>query len=429
MSRAVVITVIYAIVGALGVVALSACSDPYEESGPPDEVAIGSLCVPATNSCPASAVLHRDSDLGANRLDFAVHNRGDTAEITVEALPTSTTDQGDTAPVDSDDAEVEPVSQGPLFISRSYVLRDGESTTDRFVQEELFTRKSFRLELRCDGCEARLEYTLASEPLECRSDDDCSGGWLCSQGDGRCVECLNDGDCAEDQTCASTSRRCTPDSPAGCAHPGGGPVGSGGIWLLGLVALVWLRRRRTWRPAASAAAAVVVALAATLGASTAHAETPRASFSLGVGPRLLTGDLGEVTQRGIGVSVAQELRTRYIGGMFELASSYYLTSQPAPPLSRELQVYSVSVGPKFYLPIGPIEASLGIDYRHIGLVSNSLIRTTGPQVNHAAVGGTLEVRYRVAPFDLMLRTGFHPILSLEGSVVSIDLAVGLSAGE
>src|SRR5699024_8237840 len=116
------------------------------------------------------------------------------------------------------------------------------------------------------------------------------------------------------------------------------------------------------------------------------------------------------------------VRGQYIGGRVALGASYYLTTQPSPPLSRELQLYSVSVGPHFYFPIGPVELALGADIRHIGLVSNSLIRLTGPDINYLAAGGSLQIRYPIAGFALILDGGYHRIFGMDSSLLSLNIS-------
>lgn len=419
----------------LALLAAAGCSDPYDESGPADQLSFGTLCAPSTADCPSSALLSRSSAVGANRLDFRLENQGEAASITVEAAypEDAAVDAGpsdaSTADAQSADADTGQTSSDPtVLIARTYVLRAGEQVEDRFVQEELFSLASFRLSVRCDGCTATLDYSLASEPLECRSDDDCSGSWVCSQSDGRCVECLSNADCADNQSCATDTRTCTPPASSGCSHAPGNPPVSPAWPLVALGAVFaagafWRRRRRATGPLI---AAMLVAGIFAARPSPARADPPRASFNLGAGSRFLTGNLGDHTKRGIGLSVSQEVRGTYVGGRVELGASYFLTTQPAPPLSRELQMYSVSLGPQFYLPAGPVAVVIGLDYRHVGLVSNSLVRLTGPQVNHGAAGGTVEVRYALSPLEFMIRGGYHPIFGLDSSLFSIDLAVGLA---
>lgn len=402
------------------VVLAAACSDPYEETGPADEIEIGELCAPSTPDCPSSKLLRRTSALGANRLDFQLTNEGaSAAEITVAALPPDAEPATDVLlqDVGADFPSVD-------LVARSYTLAPGEAVADRFVQEALFTRASFRLVVRCDDCTALLEYALGSEPLECRADDECSGGWICREEVGRCVQCLDDNDCADTQTCSLTSYRCGPEEASGCSQArGDNPLDSPLPYALGSLLLVGFAARRDPKLLIALLAAGCILTAA----STAHAEPPRAAFNLGMGSRFLTGDLGAQTERGIGISVSQELRTTYFGGRVELGASYFLTTQDAPPLSHELEMYSLAIGPQAYIPAGHFQLVVGLDYRHVGLVSNSLVRFTGPDVNYNAAGGSLEVRYRLAPLELMLRGSYHPVFGLDSSLFSIDFAVGLAA--
>ncbi|MFP4597223.1 MAG: hypothetical protein ACLFVJ_03165 [Persicimonas sp.] len=417
----------------------SGCSDAYENSGPSDELIAGQLCVPSSEGCPSAATLRRASAIGANRLDFTLINEGGSAEIRVEAIeaaddrdePADDADFGDGGSGDVGSGDVGPDaggdSAGSVLVARTYSLAPGESISDRFMRTELFTRLSFGLRVYCDGCDARLEYALASEPLECRTDDDCSGGWLCSADDGRCIECRTNGDCADSQTCDLADGRCEPQRSSGCAHTDGSGSGAPmslppALLLVGLFSLALAgKRRRVW-----ATAALALLASGVLDAPGARAAPPRAGINLGVGSRFLTGEMGEQSERGIGLSLSQELRGEYIGGRVELGANYFLTDQSAPPLSRELQLYTVGVGPQFYLPLGATKLVFGLDFRRVGLVSNSLVRITGPEVNHSGAGATVEARYRLAPFEVMVRGGFHSLFGLESSLISVDVAVGLA---
>jgi hypothetical protein len=249
------------------------------------------------------------------------------------------------------------------------------------------------------------------------------------------VECLDNSNCSETQTCDLASHTCTPPDTGGCstaAAGGSGPSLPLVALLLGASFLLIhrLRARRRLRAGGHFVAQIFVmptiAATAFLSPTQARAATPRAGVQLGVGPRLITGKLAPQTRRGIGVSVAQEVRGRYIGGRVALGASYFITTQTAPPLSHELQLYSVAIGPQFYLPVGPLELALGADFRHVGIVSNSLVRLTGHEINYAAAGGTLQVRYQVAGFAIMLGGGYHPIFGLDSSLTSLNLAIGLA---
>lgn len=426
--------------------ALAACSDAFEQSGPSDIVLSGKLCVPAQNACPSSDLLQRGSQVGANQLDFRLQNSGAAAEFAVVAT-IEASQQHDAGPQDANplaadlldaaditqpapDSPTDPGSREPIIlVSRTYQLGAGESVSDRFVSRELLTYSTFQLTLDCAGCQGTLEYTLAADALECRSDDDCSGTWACSRSDGRCVECLKNADCSPSQSCDLGTQTCTPPDAAGCTTSAGGRATppDPAAWLVGFALALGLLalRRRAWRPHARILMIFSALLLATWAAQ-AHAAPPSAALQLGVGPRILTGKLGDDTQRGIGLSVAQEVRGRFVGGRVSLGTSYYLTTQDAPPLSRELQLYSVAIGPQFYLPVEPVEISLGADLRHVGIVTNSLARLTGPSLNFVSAGATLQVRHQFSSFIVMLDAGYHPIFELESALLSLNLSVGLA---
>jgi hypothetical protein len=220
-------------------------------------------------------------------------------------------------------------------------------------------------------------------------------------------------DCNGDQICDLERGRCDPpETTAGCATAGGAPS-----VLLLLFALLAFRRRRL-------VPAVLVAIL--LGALPATASPPRASLSLGTGPRFLSGALGEQSRRGVGFGIGQELRWRHIGAGISLGTSYYLTAQQAPPLSRQLQTYSVTLGPRVYLPIRWFEIAAGVDYRRLGLVNNSLVRITGPRTSFDAVGGNAGFRLRWSGFEIRLEGGAHQALQLPTTFYSADLLVGFT---
>lgn len=421
-----------ALSGLFCLLALGACSDAYDQSGPADILLEGHLCHPATPDCPSTTTLQRANELGANRVDFRLTNHGRPAELAVIAQLTLET-EGDAGDLDASREDIErpgedagdtSSSDPPAGVAHRYQLASGESVSDRFVPEELLTGSPFELSLACDKCEATLDYVLATEPLECRLDSHCSSTWVCRRTDGRCVECLADSHCSSTQTCDLSSQRCTPVDEGGCSSapsPWPAPLP---VALLLIVALGWAQKRqRTPRLGAILLAAALGSVV--LGARPALAASPNASVQIGVGPRLLTGKLGDDTLRGIGLKVAQEVRWRNFGGQLTLGTSYFVTTQHAPPLSHELQLYSVAIGPQFYLPLGPVELAAGADFRHIGVVTNSLVRLTGPEINYLGAGGTLQVRYRFGGLAVLLTGGFHPIFGLDSSIFSMNLALGL----
>lgn len=417
---------LWATVLAALLVSAAGCADPYDASGPSDTVAYGALCAPATADCPSRVTLRRDGR-GANQLDFRIENTGAAAASVVVEVRTEAAELDAGADADTDAGGQDGES---VLVEQTYAVGAGESVADRLTQDQLLTTPTVFLEMRCEGCQVRLEYALSAETIECRSDEECSGTWLCDSARGRCVECLSNGDCASGQTCDEVTRQCKPPSTTSCASAAPSPPASLWLWALVLTLAVVARRWRRRGAASLAALALAVALGGVLvgvlAPGEASAQGMRAKFSAGAGPRYLTGELGDLTKRGIGVTVEQELRSRWAGGVVQLSTSYYLTTQQPPPLSHEFQMYSVLLGPRGYLRLGPIELAAGPDVRRVGLVTNSLVRQTGPEINYLAVGGTLETRYLVEPFELLIRFGYHPIFGLDGGLVSIDVAAGLA---
>lgn len=417
---------------ALIIPAAIGCGDAFEETGPRDAIESGQICVPESETCRAATTLRRDGAVGVNRLDFELQNDGEPTEVTIDILrdgasAVSPPDAGDTGRSDADSADAGGASDAGarpderLVASHTFQLGEGEAVTDHIGRDELSTFDAFTVRLRCDGCSATMTYVLASEPLECRSDDDCGGGWLCDDERGQCIECTSNADCSEGQTCSTQIGRCEPEQ-SGCATSGSPPV-TPFVLLCVAAACLWFVRRR---PRLAGALVALVILFGPL--ATVRADTPRASIDIGAGSRFLTGEMGEHTDRGIGFHVSQELRGDHVGGRLELGAHYFLTHQPAPPLSRELQMYSAAAGPQFYLPVGPAELVAGADYRRVGLMSNALIRITGPENNHHAVGANAGVRYRLAPLEVAIRGGFQSLIGLDSSMVTIDLSVGLASG-
>lgn len=425
------------LIAVLGIVAVG-CSDAYDATGPRDTASAGELCAPPQTDCPSHVTLQRAGALGVSRLDFELRNEGGASEVTIEVLredgPTidldgsSETGTGD-ASNDAAAGDAGSSTNPALLISQTYQLGEGESVTDYIGRETLSTRSQFEVHLRCDDCQARLTYVLASEPLECRTEDDCGGGWSCDDERGYCVECISNADCSEEQECSMESNRCTPEQAGGCnaaasEHP---PWGALVVAIVAFVMVGFLNSRRR-RKHAAVVGAVLIATAITLAPDEASADPPRAGIHVDLGSRFLMGAMGEETDRGIGLNLSQELRGRHFGGRVELGANYFLTHQPPPPLSRELQMYHVAIGPQFYLPVGPVELFAGVDYRRIGLMANSLVRITGPETNHNALGASLGAQYRAAPFDIGLRAGYQALFGLDSSMITIDFKVGIASG-
>lgn len=410
--------------------AIVSCSAPYERTGPMDVVHSGKLCLPDTARCSSQTILIRDS-VGANLLDYRIKNRQDSpasVQFVVEssARASPRTDAGD-AP---NDAGSDSGSVDSNTVTRQYELGPGESRIDRLTQDELLSSRRIRVSVECADCRIRVDYTFASSPLECRSDDDCSGERVCLHDKGRCAGCQDDSDCDSDQTCSSAQHRCLPAKRA-CST--GGKEGDVDLWnwmVGGLILLLVLRVRRTrflksFGKIGFAAGLLVCAVV--FWSPRAQAKSLGASASIGVGSRFLVGPLSDKTKRGIGVRVQQQLRGPHLGAAFSFTSSYFITDQAPPPLSQQLSMFSVGAGPRGYYSLGDWEFSLGADYRRLGLVTNSLVEETGRDLNHHSFGGVTSAEYAVSGLNFGVSSGVYTMLGIPGSMVSINVSIGFGA--
>ncbi len=390
---------------ALGLVflALAACVP-----APTDPVASGSLCLPATADCPAQTLIRRDA-VGRNQLDYAIQNTS-TTETTVIAeayVPAGESDAGTDLGADMD---------SPILIAKSeHQIAPEGSVGNRWTPQLLGTREEIEFSIACTECEVNADYVLTSVALECSADDDCSSGWLCdTRIPGRCVECMSDDDCQTEQTCNIDRGRCTPANAASCSSGGAGTTGI----LLFLILFFLPRRKRV--------AAAILGL--TFLSAEAFAAPPIASLGVGVGTQIFTGEIGAVTQPGLSLSIAQELRWQYLGLSLGLCTSYFLTDQPAPPFSRDLRTVSVLLGPRGYLPLGPIELVAAVDYMRLGLDSNSLVRITGPELNFNGMSLSTGIRYRWSGLEARIDAAWQPVFNLPGDVIWLQIGVAVASG-
>ncbi|MEZ4460006.1 MAG: hypothetical protein R3E66_09800 [bacterium] len=379
---------------------------------PSDPVDTGTLCLPSTADCPSQTVVSRDA-VGRNQLDYAIQNLGTMeADVTAVAyVPESDVDAGGDASVD----DAGQTSGRILIAQGEHRIPPAESVGNRWTPQLLGTRNEIEFSINCSACEVTADYVLTSVPLECSIDDDCSSGWLCdTRTPGRCVECLSDDDCMSGQTCDIQGGRCTPPAAASCSASGGLVA-----WL-GLLFVLGFRRRY-------AGAATTLTFCAFL-ALPAHAAPPVASLGVGVGTQMFTGDVGTVTDAGLSLSLSQELRWQYLGVGLGVNTSYFLTNQPSPPFSRDLRTVAVLVGPRGYIPVGPIELALSAEYMRMGLDSNSLIRITGPALSYDGFSFGAGLRYRWSGLEVRLDGVWQTIVSFPGDIIGLQLGIAVSAG-
>ena len=419
--------------------AAAGCVAPVDPTG-----GIERLCVPEGPECGDTASLEPDR-LGRNLLDMALTNTGPVAAtVRLSIWPVgdavTTLPEGDTAGAD-DAGQGGAGAGGAALVERRFELAAGETAVDRIVPEELGSLIPITVVLDCEprpSCQTLMEYVWLVQPAECTTDGDCPGGWVCQRGGTnelrRCVECyMNDeeivGACAETQTCDAQLSRCVGPVEEGCAVAAAPSRPAPRLpWLaLALVAMaagVHLVARR--RMLAVWAAAASIALVAPAEASAQGLQT---GFSVGVGPRFFTGQVGALTETGLGVSLAQELRWGWLGLVAEVEAGYFLTTQRPPPLSNELQTYGFSIGPRLYLPLGwRLELALGPDYERLGLASNSLVRVTGPRSGFHGLGGAAGARLRWERFELRLELAGQKLLGLETTLLTLNLGAALVLG-
>lgn len=395
---------------------------------PSDPVSTGEICAPATPTCPARTRLQRSPD-GRNLLDIAIENRGPEATVTLDVSFEGT---GDVAFVDARDAggDTGPPRQAELF-PVTYRLSPDARIEDRFRSSEIFSLPKLFVRLGCESCpdctescDVRAEYVFMSEISECESDGDCSGDKFCDEASGACVQCLSDDDCALDQSCEESSGRCRPPDQGGCHQTGGShPL----PWELALPLFLIFGLRSAPRSATSAlCAACILAVLLSVLPARARAAPPGSTVSIGTGPRWVAGALGENVRRGLGLELHETLRWNYGGISAWITANYFVTDQPPPPLSNELQIFGFGVGPRAFYGIGPIELMAGAGYQRIGFAPNALVRRTGTDSNFNAVGGSLGAGYRWSQFVVRVDGGLYPILELDGSVVSATVSFGVS---
>jgi MYXO-CTERM domain-containing protein len=408
-------------------------------SAPADPVELGTLCYPATATCGAQRIVTRGTVLGRNAIDLSLTNASSTEQtIEVAAGPPLLFEQemGIDMPITAPDVDlgVTDVDMGAedplnpalddlrgLLARRRYVMTPGQTVQARIVPNELGRQATVLLRVSCEGagCAATLKYIVVVEPLECSEDGDCDGAQLCDVLRGQCVECVDGSQCLQGQRCELG--KCTPPQVSSCqaAGPDGGP---GGLWWLVcvLAALGARKRRKALRPALLALALVCA------WPTVASAQEVRAGFSVGTGGYGLTGQMGEQSRVGIGLALGQELRARYLGLGVDLTAAYFVTEPVGASLSRELVLYSAQVGPRGYIPLGPVELAVGGGYERMGLAANSLAELTGLRSGYNGASGWAGVRLAQSLAMLEARVGYHYYSGLPGGMITITLSAGIT---
>ncbi len=412
---------------AIGFAALAAtvsCMDPA------DPVDYGELCLPATDSCPDHAELRRGF-VGRNALEFTIRAGAagqSTAVVRVVTDrelslpdPRETTDEGAT-----------------ILFEEEYPLGDEEILSQQLTSFHLAVVPDLRIELECiDGiCDHRLEYLYLVDSLECVENEGCGRNQFCEVEYGRCAECDDDEQCGSGGSCNRETGFCAVGESAGCTAAstnGGFPAKSGLLFIMAVLALLAIssiRRRRPIVAVVLSAAALVVATPTVASADTG------ASMHIGGGVRVLTGDAGDLTHPGWGITVSQQLRWHRVGTNFELSTNSFGLTDEAAIERGQLTGYGISLSPQVYFPIPvevpnieaerPLEAITSFGYTRWSVAENRIARVTGLDLNYHAIGPTLGLRFRWNDLEFTSTARYLHIFDWPGSLFSVDVTIGFN---
>jgi hypothetical protein len=300
-------------------------------------------------------------------------------------------------------------------------LAPGERWATRLSANELGVGDQAVVELACatgyPTCTGALELVFVTEDLECRTTSDCNGQATCSD-DGYCIVDPSSG-------CAAARSPATP----GVLAP-----------AIALLAGCFARRSRR-RPKTSrrmpgrAKLAALLSLAAVCGGmpaeSAAQSRNAQVDFGAGAHVMAFTGTLGRYTSPGPGVHVTQGVHFGWLGFELSLGSESYLSDQPAPPLLRGLQAFTVTAGPRFSVRLNALRVMFAVDYANSSYASNALVRYTGNRRNQSGVGTGIAIRYDVsAPLFVQIQPLGRIWLTTDDPLFQwgVSLTIGMSGG-
>lgn len=412
------------LLGCLLCIGMMSCSPPA------DPISSGRICAPERADCPSKSTVMRTTPFGRNAIDFVVTNNSSApVKVTVLAGPAelfvedNMSDMGDMA----DMGNVPNLDLFEFLGVREYEAVPGNTTIqDRFIPSELGRSSEITMQAYCPedpsiaACNISLDFVVIVEANECSANEDCDGNWICDTTRGECVECVAGGDqCATGQSCELG--RCQPERVSSCAQTQGQSP-SWPLWILFGLTIFWRTTRRRRRILPLAALLLVLCTS-----STGWAEPPRARVHLGVGPRYLTGQMGELTNFGLGFSLGQEMRGQHFGVGVTLNATYFTTTQPPPPTSRSLIIYSAQLMPALYYPLGDFEIFAKGGYERVGLAANSLIRITGEDLSYHGASVGAGAQWVLNPLEIRLGGTWHWISGLPGQMITIELSIGFGA--
>lgn len=408
----------------VGAIFFGGCGNPV------DPYAVGSLCLPATEAC-ASAVSLERTTAGRNSMELRFLNRGEEMTLELRVLTREDVELVRSRPVDEEGRTV-------LFEGQ-YGVGGGEELYEFLTSRDLTVASALELELRCvqETCDVEVSYLVMAEAVECFDDSGCRRNEICEAGLGRCASCVNDDQCGVQQVCNLDTGECFPGATGCGASASPSPVQPPFLALIALIALalvlLTLRRRSGVRRGELLTLLLVLGVFACSPREAAAEQG--ASLVVGVGPRAMTGEVGEHTRIGWGLAVQQQLRWRALGAAFTL-STYFVPLRPeAGPAGSEIRGYGVSVGPRWVLGMEfsrgwlgaerPLELVLGVDYTRWSVAENRLARLTGLDLAYNGFGpnGALHLRWR--GLKVVAGVGYTEVLRWPGGNFSANLMVGL----
>ena len=181
--------------------------------------------------------------------------------------------------------------------------------------------------------------------------------------------------------------------------------------------------------------AALLSLAAVCGGmpaeSAAQSRNAQVDFGAGAHVMAFTGTLGRYTSPGPGVHVTQGVHFGWLGFELSLGSESYLSDQPAPPLLRGLQAFTVTAGPRFSVRLNALRVMFAVDYANSSYASNALVRYTGNRRNQSGVGTGIAIRYDVsAPLFVQVQPLGRIWLTTDDPLFQwgVSLTIGMSGG-
>lgn len=403
----------------LAALAVPACHTPA------DTVAHGELCLPESPECPATVDLERPG-VGRNAMDLTLHSHRESEASTVALQITTEEHLSFWESRDlTDDGRT-------ILVERQYSLGADEVLYDYLGPFDLTVASQLRLELSCSAgdCSHHLEYQLISKPLECVDDNTCSRNEFCEAVYGRCTQCFDESQCSTEQTCDRETGRCFPESTRGCTTTDQRSFIAFWLLLFLLVYAVGRRRRLSSVLIPGAVALLFFSVPLPAGAATG------ASMNFGGGMRTLTGDAGEMTRVGWGLTIAQRLRWHRLGLSFELTTHSFPLRVPRSEEQDSITGYGIGLGPQLFVPLPsssifglnlnhPVELIFSIDYRLFGVSDNRLAPITGLNLNYHAIGPGAGLGWRWGGFHFAARANYSNIFDWPGGVFTVDVLVGI----